>query len=689
MSFGRELWLSRAAMTTTVVAAVVACFVCIDELTVDLEGGMWALLACVIAVPLLYGNLVYQVSRFGALRRQQAHQPVARDELEQLYARNAPSLTVLVPSYREEPHILKQTILSAALLEYPGRRVSVLIDDPPEDPASRRASWGVVAEVDQMLAEPASTLREANAAYLQRQSKGKLETAAEIERLLRLHEGLAEWFEARAAEFERIKSQQFAHADKFFVEYILRARAREQRKRAHDIRECGADLPRIAHEYRRLAALLRVEISGFERKVYVNLSHAPNKAMNLNTYLGLIGKCWRSERSADGVMLVECAPDAAELAVPATDCVLTLDADSVLLSDYALRLVHAMMSGERIAVAQTPYSAFPGAPTCLERMAGATTDIQFVAHQGSSHFDAAYWVGANALLRFVALEEVKTWDVERGYPVPVFIQDRTVIEDTGSTVDLISKDWTIFNYPERLAYSATPPDFGTLIIQRRRWSNGGLLILPDLLRYCRSSRVSLAQAFVRAHYLLSPTIGSLGVLLLLLCPVEPHGTVGWLALAAAPYYGVYGRDLVRSGYRWTDLLRVYALTLLLLPVNLAGVVLSLRQALTGRKASFGRTPKIEDRTAVPPFYFGFNVAMLIAVLASVAYALVTGHYLRLIFPSLNIVAYTRGLATMIGWRKGWQDAAAALRLRRRAARTVRQDPETVIVPVLDRIRVAK
>ena len=41
----------------------------------------------------------------------------------------------------------------------------------------------------------------------------------------------------------------------------------------------------------------------------------------------------------------------------------------------------------------------------------------------------------------------------------------------------------LFNYPERLAYSATPPDFGSLLIQRRRWANGGVIIVPKLMRY--------------------------------------------------------------------------------------------------------------------------------------------------------------------------------------------------------------
>jgi len=54
----------------------------------------------------------------------------------------------------------------------------------------------------------------------------------------------------------------------------------------------------------------------------------------------------------------------------------------------------------------------------------------------------------------------------------------------------------------------------------------------------------------------------------------------------------YGRDLVRIGYRLRDLVRVYALNLLLIPVNLGGVFKSIQQGITRRKIPFGRTPKV-------------------------------------------------------------------------------------------------
>ena len=97
-----------------------------------------------------------------------------------------------------------------------------------------------------------------------------------------------------------------------------------------------------------------------------------------------------------------------DLNIPDTDYVLTLDADSVLLPEYCLRLVYLLEqagNGE-VAVAQTPYSAFPGASTRLERMAGATTDLQHIVHQGLTYYDATFWVGANAVIRKRALEEI-------------------------------------------------------------------------------------------------------------------------------------------------------------------------------------------------------------------------------------------------------------------------------------------
>ncbi|HYM03975.1 MAG TPA: glycosyltransferase family 2 protein [Stellaceae bacterium] len=609
---------------------------------------------------LLYGNLVHQLCRLGFLRRLLAHAPESREELERIYDGLAPSVAVLIPSYREEERVIRQTIFSAALVEYPNRRVVVLVDDPPSDTHGRERTCNAAAEIQDLFAQEASRLDRQLGDYLRRRREGSTVDGEGV-RLARLYEELASWLERRADDFRHASIPSFAHADRLFIDRVLLAPATAHRDRAAALRHDRLDDDRIEREYRRLAALMRVEITSFERKQYANLSHEPNKAMNLNSYIGLIGRSLRAVRSRGSLWLEDCAPSAATLSIPDADYILTLDADSLVLSDYALRLVAVMEGDRRIAVAQTPYSAFPDAPSLLERVAGATTDIQYVVHQGFTRFGATYWVGANALLRLEALRDIRSVATERGIEVPVFIQDRTVIEDTGSTVDLVRKGWKLYNYPARLAFSATPPDFGSLVIQRRRWSNGGLIILPDLIRYCLSRarhRPSLAEALIRIYYLCSPAVANTALLALLLFPFDSSIGSTWLPLTAVPYYFLYGRDLRQASYRWADLLRVYALNLLLLPVNLAGVLRSLQQAATGRKAPFGRTPKIEGRTATPACYIFCHWLILAYIGAAFVVDASAARYAHAGFEFANGAFYLYGFTVFVGWREAVADLAA-------------------------------
>jgi cellulose synthase (UDP-forming) len=622
---------------------------------------------------IIYGNLVYHFARLGHWRRQGRHRPAPRAEIEAIYdSHRPPALAVLVPSYKEEERVVCQTLLSAALMEYPGRRIVLLIDDPP-DPTDRADAEqlermrGLPGKVQSMLRAPAQRFQSASIAYEHRRRHGAIDPAHETRRLAKCYLEAANWLESMAAGFE-VKD----HTDTLFVELILSAPASEHRERASELlwrsRKGAqplspAELPR---EYRRLAALFSAEITSFERKAFANLSHAPNKAMNLNSYIGLMGEHFGKVASPGGQRLEPCEPGGAELAIPAADYLITLDADSLLLNDYALRLIDVMEreGNHRVAVVQTPYSAVPGAARLIERVAGATTDIQHIIHQGFTWLGATYWVRANALLRRTALDDIRVIEDEDGKPVAKYIQDRTVIEDTESSIDLISRGWRLHNYPDRLAYSATPADFGSLLIQRRRWANGGLIILPKLMRYLgqgpgRTRKVS--EGFMRFHYLTSLTGVSLGMLILILHPFDRSMHSWWLPMTALPYFALYGRDLVGSGYKWRDLPRVYALNLLLIPVNLGGVARSLHQACTGRRSAFGRTPKIEGRTAAPRFYILAEFAIVLYCVLRGLLEVFTGRWLHAGFLLINGAF----LAYAVGCYMGFREAAQDLGLRRR------------------------
>lgn len=615
---------------------------------------------------LLYGNVVYQLARLGHLGRRQLFVPAAPAELDRIYETEPTSLAVLVPSYREDPRLVRMTLLSAALQEHPQRRVVLLIDDPPYssrpgDHEALLAARRLPRELQALLDEPASRFRTTLDDFRLRETK-ELDLVAETLLLASLFDEAAAWFATQAA-----AASTNDHVERFFVREVLQTRVAQHHAAASALRQRAVRRPltpqAAARAHRRLTCLFAVDLTSFERKSYDNLSHAPNKAMNLNSYIGLLGKRYRTVTTPDRVVL-EVDADG-DLSVPAADYLITLDADSLLLPHYALRLSHLMRQpgNERVAVAQSPYSAFPEAPGVLERVAGATTDIMHLVHQGTSRYHAAYWVGANALLRTAALRDIAEEDVERGYPITRFIQDRTVIEDTESSIDLIRRGWRVENYPARLAYSATPPDYGSLLIQRRRWANGGLLILPKLVRYALAGpgRVRrLPEVAMRLHYLTSITGVNVALLVLLAYPFQSVHVSVWLPLSAMPYFVLYTRDLVQAGYRYGDMVRVYALNLLLVPVNLGGVLKSLQQACTGRHTPFGRTPKVASRTPAPALYVVVTVALLAYWTLGATVDLAEDRIARAVFAVVNVGLLAYAVTRFMGWRAAFDDARRRL-----------------------------
>lgn len=505
-----------------------------------------------------------------------------------------------------------------------------MLDDNPkpssrEDVSRLHATRALGDEIKNLLSVPYARFSEALAhfekTYSDKKSlKGTPVTAAASDYLW-----AAEWLNTMTDQ-EVIED----HVDVFFAEQVLRELAKDLRLVGEALmasHEEGAHLSteRLLQLHRRLVWIFGAELGYFERKRYASLSNEPNKAMNLNSYIGLMGGNYREEHTANGTILVPVSKaEQADIVVPDTDFLLTLDADSVLLREYCLRLVYFLQQPDNqdVAVTQTPYSSFRGASTRLERLSGATTDIQHILHQGMSYYGATFWVGANAVIRKCALEDIVEKEWIGGFEIKRYVQDRTVIEDTESSVDLALKGWRLVNYPERLSYSATPPDFGSLVIQRRRWANGGLLILPKLWKLLRERKnqgkpLSTTEFMIRLNYMASIAWSNLGLIFLLAYPYDGRLLSPFVLLAALPYFLSMAYDLRYCRYSYSDIIRIYGFNLILLPVNIAGTLKSLQQALTTKKTPFARTPKVKDRTAVglpflisPLFIVGFSLFTL-------------------------------------------------------------------------------
>lgn len=671
-----EILLTRATIVVSALALVLGFLSLIYSIDLSPDGLsikklLLVVVFCAALLSLFYGNIVYQLTRLGQIRRHLVHHDSASGGEVFREIEKPSRVSILVPSYKEQIPIVMQTVLSAALSEHPNRRVTLLIDDPPTcsgaDLVALKATRELITELDNFFGRAAQRFSSAAQAHDIRVQSADFIVESERANLADLYEEAAKFIHSVGSLYAERSQPAFAHADEVFMGKVIRQLVGEHRERATSIRR-GEELEpeQIRLEYRRLANLFAVPIDCFERKRFGNLSHAPNKAMNLNSYIGLIGRAFRVARSSDGVpILCDCRESEADLVVPAADYVITIDADSIILPDYIAKLVSIMDADPGVAIAQTPYSAYPNPPSVLERVAGATTDIQYLVHQGFTAYNATFWVGANAVLRYAALDEIRTVAEERGHAIPVFIQDKTLIEDTGSTVDLVALGWRLHNHPERLAYSATPPDFGALVIQRRRWANGGLIIFPGVFELWRGRgtvRAGGLETFVRSHYLLSPALANVSLLLLLVIPFGREFSNIWFPIAAAPYYLLYGRDLARCGYRWQDILRVYALTLLLIPINLAGVYSSLEQIMTGRKSAFARTPKIDGRTAAPASHLLGLAMLLAAAIVSAITNLWFGSLLFFGFSAINAAFFVYGFWCLIGWREALMDIKAGVGL---------------------------
>ena len=615
----RRIALSRLAVVMTITLWVVYFISTIIRQFFEgpqtFEFTMQAIGYLIVMTFLTFSALMYLVARQGALQRFSKHVRVPRAELDHYFSKNQPSITVLVPSYSEEPQVIRKTLLSAALQEYPNMRVVLLLDDKP-NPSSQTAAdqltatRALVNDITQLFAEPRERFNNALQRFEQKHSRAVLATPKEVMELAGQYDQAATWLQALAD--QEVTAD---HVDHFFVEQVVRGLAKDL-KLLGDALAASCDegarlrMARVHQLYRRLAWIFDAELDVFERKKYASLSHDANKAMNLNSYVGLMGGTYRQLQTPDGPILVSVAkPRQGDIAIPDSEFLLTLDADSILLRDYCLRLVYFLQQPDnaRVAVTQTPYSSFRGAATRIERLAGATTDIQHILHQGLSHYGATFWVGANAVIRKRALEDIAETEWVGGFEIKRFIQDRTVIEDTESSVDLALHGWTLVNYPERLSYSATPPDFGSLIVQRRRWANGGLLILPKLWatireRQRRREFVSRAEVLLRLNYMASIAWASFGLIFLLAYPYDGRLLSPFVLLAALPYFLAMASDLKYCGYKRTDVFRIYGFNLILLPVNLAGVLKSLQQGLSGKKIPFARTPKVKNRTVAPLLY---------------------------------------------------------------------------------------
>jgi len=218
-----------------------------------------------------------------------------------------------VPSYQEDARVIRATLLSAALQEYPGKRIVLLIDDP-QTPRTERArellnaARALPGEIEDLLAGPAAHFGRALESFEAAFRDGGRPGFAVMVDLIQNYGAAVGWLENLAVHQEITD-----HTDIFFANEVVLRLAKSLRTISAALRDSLAEgvvlsPSQLRRLYRRLAWTFRAELSSFERKRYVSLSHEPNKAMNLNSYIGLMGGTYRAAQTPTGLALVPASP---------------------------------------------------------------------------------------------------------------------------------------------------------------------------------------------------------------------------------------------------------------------------------------------------------------------------------------------------------------------------------------------
>ena len=98
------------------------------------------------------------------------------------------------------------------------------------------------------------------------------------------------------------------HTDIFLAHQVLNSLAVDfsltsRALRSAASKEVDFEIHRVRQLYKRLVNVFTAKLTSFERKAYASLSAEPNKAMNLNSYISLMGGTYNKVETLSGLVL--------------------------------------------------------------------------------------------------------------------------------------------------------------------------------------------------------------------------------------------------------------------------------------------------------------------------------------------------------------------------------------------------
>jgi cellulose synthase (UDP-forming) len=363
----RELARSWLALSVTIAAFALSIgFVAVWVGSHSEDGPLFLAYNAVFALlvtSFAYGNLLYQATRMGYFVRLGRHRRMTRRTGSRAGSMRAPhrSLSILIPSYKEELVTVEQTLYSAAFLGYPNKTVCLLLDDPVSEPGTNdhRQTQATIAMAEGLQAGLRKLHREYADLHAAAEARitHRVDPAAELENLAGTYRLLARRLRALG---ERTAAE--THTDKLYVRKVFLDPATTYERHAAALLAIRLDPFEVRRfvlaEYAYIRDLFATEVNVLQRKAFANLSQEPNKAMNINSYISLMGGRFRVDvpGTRKPVLVPVGTDEPADVEIRETDYIITLDADSILDHSYAATLIDLMerRRNRRVAVAQTP-----------------------------------------------------------------------------------------------------------------------------------------------------------------------------------------------------------------------------------------------------------------------------------------------------------------------------------------------
>ncbi|MDP9351050.1 MAG: glycosyltransferase family 2 protein, partial [Chloroflexota bacterium] len=202
----REIRLTRILLLITLVSSAVFTLQAVGPILGRAQAGDYlealahATFLCV-ALFMVYGNLLYQFMRLGYLERLTQESPLLVDVAD---PSSDAEVVILVPSYKEDPRVVRQTLLSAALQDHPRKRIVLLIDDPSnpksiEDAEGLRTTRQMVANLRALFGTEADRCQEALDAFRKRVTRERFDPRVETEDFAQRLRVVVWWLDRQAA----------------------------------------------------------------------------------------------------------------------------------------------------------------------------------------------------------------------------------------------------------------------------------------------------------------------------------------------------------------------------------------------------------------------------------------------------------------------------------------------------------